>query len=128
MKYQIVRLSKRFDANARYGQGAFIGQLFLLDIEFSEQGYLDRNPCPCSRGRDSSVHEFISKPTGLFLKCKVQNVVSGLIPDVPLGSIDPYGWVTLQKVKPISNYEAREIFASKKLVASPDVVIHLLRS
>lgn len=127
MKYQLIRLSKRFDPSARFNQGAFIGQLFLLDVDFDEQAYLDKNPCPCSRGRDLTVHEFLKMPTGLFLKCKVQNVVSGLIPDVPLGSIDPYGWVTLQKVKPISNYEAREIFSSKKLVASPDVVIHLLR-
>jgi len=128
MKYQLIRLSKRFDANARYGQGAFVGQLFLLDVDFSEQGYLDRNPCPCSQGRNLEAHEFLSMPTGLFLKCKIQNVVSGLVPDVPLGSIEPFGWVTILKVKSINNSEAREIFSSKKLVASPDVVIHLLRS
>jgi len=128
MKYQTIKMWKRYDPDARFGAGDFVNQIFLVDVEFSEEKFLELHPCNCNFPRDLNAHEFIKMPSGVFLKCKVQGTTEGIKPDILMGQSEPAGeWVKILKVKPLSSQEARQLFASKKFVASPDIIIHLLK-
>jgi len=128
MKYQTIKMWKKYNPDARYGAGDFVNQIFLVDVEFSEEKFLELHPCNCPYPRDLNAHEFIKMPSGVFLKCKVLGTTEGIKPDLAMGSSEPMPYVKILKTRPLSNDEARQLFATRKFIAEPHVLIHLMKS
>jgi len=128
MKYQTVKMWRKYDADAHYGAGDFVNQIFLVDIEFDEEKFLDLHPCNCSQPRNLNAHIFQKMPSGTFLTCKISGTTEGIKPDLVMGSSEPMPYVKILKTRPLSNDEARQLFASRKFVAEPHILIHLMKS
>ena len=126
MKYETIKMWKVFNPNASFGSGDFINQIFLVTLAFDEEAFLNIHPHVCSRGQDVEAHEFVKKPSGVFMKCLVQGTTEGIKPDIEQGK--PFEWVNIIETKQISDNEARRLFASKKFVATPDIILHLTKS
>ena len=117
--YQKIVMYKVFDPE----EEQMVNQLFLIDVEFDSEAYLEKQPCGCSYGNNIKAHNIVHKPIGLYLVCRIQGTTFGLLPDVVRNKV--YPWVKIVKRKKLSTLEAKALFASKKFVATPDIIIHL---
>jgi len=100
-----------------------IEQLFLVDVELDTKKYLEKQPCGCDYGSDVKAHEFFVKPVGVFVRCRIQGTTWGLVPDAIRKKT--FKWSKIVKKKKLTVLEAKKLFASKKFVATPDIIIYL---
>jgi hypothetical protein len=128
MRYEKIQLIKVYEPSAKLGLGDFVNKLHIVDLTFDEEKFLEEHPCNCSRPRDLKYHQFVKMPTGVFMKCLIQNTTEGIKPDILMSQDKPAGsWIKIHSIKPITDAEARRLFATKKFVATPDQIIYLLR-
>jgi len=119
LKYQKIVMYKVFDPEAE----ETIEQLFLVNMELDTKKYLEKQPCGCDYGSNVEAHQFFVKPVGVFVRCRIQGTTWGLVPDAIRNKT--YPWSRIVKKKKLTVLEAKALFASKKFVATPDILIHL---
>jgi len=119
LKYQKIVMYKIFDPEAE----ETIEQLFLIDVELNTKEYLEKQPCGCDYGSNVKAHQFFVKPVGVFVRCRIQGTTWGLVPDAMRKKTFP--WSRIVKRKKLTVLEAKALFASKKFVATPDILIFL---
>jgi len=120
--YQTIKKWKIYNPN----EENFVSQLFLVTIEFDKQKYLQKHPCGCDYSQNVKAHKFIKMPSGVFIKCLSQKTTIGIIPDIEKGK--PYSWIKIIKKKKLTKNEARRLFSSKKFVATPDIIIFIMKN
>jgi len=119
LRYQKVIMYKIIDAELE----ETVEQIFLVDVELDTKKYLEKQPCGCDYGSDIKAHQFFVKPVGVFARCRIQGTTWGLIPDAIRNKT--YPWSRIVKKKKLTILEAKALFATKKFVATPDIIIYL---
>lgn len=119
LRYQKVIMYKVFDVELEDVKE----QLWLVDIELDTKKYLEEQPCGCSYGSNVKAHKFFIRPIGVFVRCRIQGTTWGLVPDAIRKQT--FKWSKITKKKKLTVLEAKALFATKKFIATPDIIIFL---